>query len=459
MIAVELHPDANIQWLGVPSMDPGELLRWAQGLEYGYALPEGMYMFSPPAEWERVTVYYEDGTKKSSLTRYEMVDGVTYEIISTYAGDPNQEPAETEIPDNAPPESLPEVFSKELDDNKVCIAVQPTGLVSEGGAFLYIIPENQEVLLDYYTAAEASAHEYTRWDSSNLRSGWWIVYQDQWWQVTESGAMFGMDPETWEGICIDADDAKELYEFCDGEVKQAGIAEPVRPEELTSIKSATLYWNGVHTVTDEYALNKLEKWFTNARESSSTSCWFTAQLVLELENGKTKTITMATDSCAYYMTEGVAYGYGELTLDGINGNEEFYALFAPAVIYEKSREGMDAVTEYMIYLNWSRYCNQFGWEETIALIDAIEMWAAEEPTYSRFGGAISWTTGLDGFFSDYYGVMLTRLYELAPAEFAWACLGNASEANAKHTLEMFAYQWNMTVEEVRAKLKADIPQN
>lgn len=583
MIAVELHPDANIQWLGVPSMDPGELLRWAQGLEYGYALPEGMYMFSPPAEWERVTVYYEDGTKKSSLTRYEMVDGVTYEIISTYAGDPNiredgarrtaltgtkvfaseseiidveiqtrndrytLEPSadlseltqwvrsftygsaleegkfielgcnvysvtvhyadgtkQTSYPDYAtvdgityriiresqdfpwryvvvlegyphgefsgtepseetqPPQEtavLPEVLQTQPDKDQVCIAVQPTGLVSEGGAFLYIIPENQEVLLEYYTAAEASAHEYTRWDSSNLRSGWWIVYQDQWWQVTESGAMFGMDPETWEGICIDADDAKELYEFCDGEVKQAGIAEPVRPEELTSIKSATLYWNGVHTVTDEYALNKLEKWFTNARESSSTSCWFTAQLVLELENGKTKTITMATDSCAYYMTEGVAYGYGELTLDGINGNEEFYSLFAPAVIYEKSREGMDAVTEYMIYLNWSRYCNQFGWEETIALIDAIEMWAAEEPTYSRFGGAISWTTGLDGFFSDYYGVMLTRLYELAPAEFAWACLGNASEANAKHTLEMFAYQWNMTVEEVRAKLKADIPQN
>ena len=365
-------------------------------------------------------------------------------------------------PETQPPEEtigLPEVLHREPEYDKICIAVQPTGLVSEGGAFLYIIPENQEVLLEYYTAAEASAHEYTRWDSSNLRSGWWIVYQDQWWQVTESGAMFGIDPETWEGICIDADDAKELHEFCDGEVKQAGIAEPVRPEELTSIKSATLYWNGVHTVTDEYALNKLEKWFTNARESSSTSCWFTAQLVLELENGKTKTITMATDSCAYYMTEGVAYGYGELTLDGINGNEEFYSLFAPAVIYEKSREGMDAVTEYMIYLNWSRYCNQFGWEETIALIDAIEMWAAEEPTYSRFGGAISWTTGLDGFFSDYYGVMLTRLYELAPAEFAWACLGNASEANAKHTLEMFAYQWNMTVEEVRAKLKADIPQN
>ena len=106
-------------------------------------------------------------------------------------------------PETQPPEEtigLPEVLHCEPEYDKICIAVQPTGLVSEGGAFLYIIPENQEVLLDYYTAAEASAHEYTRWDSSNLRSGWWIVYQDQWWQVTESGAMFGTDPETWEGI-------------------------------------------------------------------------------------------------------------------------------------------------------------------------------------------------------------------------------------------------------------------
>lgn len=106
-------------------------------------------------------------------------------------------------PETQPPEEtigLPEVLHCEPEYDKICIAVQPTGLVSEGGAFLYIIPENQEVLLEYYTAAEASAHEYTRWDSSNLRSGWWIVYQDQWWQVTESGAMFGTDPETWEGI-------------------------------------------------------------------------------------------------------------------------------------------------------------------------------------------------------------------------------------------------------------------
>ena len=350
-------------------------------------------------------------------------------------------------------------FYKAADENKVCIAVLPTGISVEGGDYRYIIPEDQEVLLEYYTAANASAHTYTKWDSSNLRSGWWIVYQDVWWQVTESGAMFGIDNETFDGICIDADDAKDLYEFCDAEVKAAGMVEPVRSEELAAIKSATLYWNGTHTVTDEYALNKLEKWFSNSRESSSVSCWFTAPLVLELENGTIRTITIATDSCAYYMTEGVAYGFGEITDEGIEGNEEFYSLFAPAVIYEKSKEGMDAVNEYMIYLNWSRYANQYGVDETFALMDMIEKWAAEEPTFNRFGGAIGWSTGLDGAYADYYAAILARLYELAPSEFAWACLGNATDAKEQNTLELLAYNWNITTEEARAKLQADIPQN
>lgn len=348
---------------------------------------------------------------------------------------------------------------EELDESKVCIAVLPTGISVEGGDYRYIIPENQEVLLEYYTAANASAHTYTKWDSSNLRSGWWIVYQGQWWQVTESGAMFGTDPVNWDGITIDADDAKKLYEFCDAAVKEAGIAEPVRPVDITEIKSATLYWNGTHTVTDEYALNKIEKWIANSREEGNVSCWFTAQLTLELENGETKTISMATDSCATWMSEGVAYGFGEITEEGINGNEEFYSLFAPAVIYEKSKEGMEAVNEYMIYLNWSRYANQYGVDETFALMDMIEKWAAEEPTFNRFGGAIGWSTGLDGAYADYYAAMLARLYELAPSEFAWACLGNATDANEQNTLELLAYNWNITTEEARAKLEAEIPQN
>ena len=465
-MAIHALPDA---YTLVESVHLSDMAEWALGFEYGETIDSNAVM-DPGSNTFSVTLYYADGTEQTAYLDFEIVDEITYRIKREDTPDVwndiwaeeemiETEPFETETPDDAPPESLPELFAKELDDNKVCIAVQPTGLVSEGGGYLYIIPKDQVTLQEYYTAANASAHTYTKWDNSNLRSGWWIVYQDMWWQVTESGAMFGTDQQTWEGITIDADDAKLLYEFCDAEVKAAGIGEPIRPNELAAIKSATLYWNGEHKITDEYALNKLEKWFSNSRETSSVSCWFTAPLVLELEDGSIRTITMATDSCAYYMTEGVAYGFGEITDEGIEGNEKFYSLFAPSVIHDKSREGMDAVNEYMIYLNWSRYANAYNTDEVFALIDMIEKWAAEEPTFNRFGGAIGWTNGLDGAYADYYAAMLARLYELAPSEFAWACLGNASDAKEKQALDMLAYHWNMNAEDVRAKLEADIPQN
>lgn len=465
-MAIHALPDA---YTLVDSSYLSDMAQWALGFEYGETIDSNEVM-DPGSNTFSVTLYYADGTEQTCYLDFEIVEELTYAInredvpscwhdIWADEDTAETEPFETETPDDAPPEGLHDQFVKELDDNKVCIAVQPTGLVSEGGGYLYIIPEDQVTLQEYYTAANASAHTYTKWDSRNKRAGWWIVYQGQWWQVTEGGAMFGTDQETWDGITIDADDAKKLYEFCDAAVKEAGIAEPVRPVDITEIKSATLYWNGTHTVTDEYALNKIEKWIANSREEGSVSCWFTAQLTLELENGETKTISMATDSCATWMSEGVAYGFGEITEEGINGNEEFYSLFAPAVIYEKSKEGMDAVNEYMIYLNWSRYANQYGVDETFALMDMIEKWAAEEPTFNRFGGAIGWSTGLDGAYADYYAAMLARLYELAPSEFAWACLGNATDAKEQNTLELLAYNWNITTEEARAKLQADIPHN
>lgn len=352
-----------------------------------------------------------------------------------------------------------ETLHEKIDQNKICIAVQPTGLVSEGGAYLYIIPEDQETLSEYFTAASATAHTYTKWDNSNKRAGWWIVYQDQWWQVTESGAMFGTDQETWEGICIDAGDANLLYEFCDAAVKEVGIREPVRPEEITEIKSATIYWNGEHKVTDEYALNKIEKWLVNSREEGSVSCWFTARLVLELENGETKTISMATDSCATWMSEGVAYGFGEITEDGIKGNEEFYSLFASSVIRERSKNGMDALADYWIYLDWGRYANTYGPDETFALMDQFKEFVISAPYDWNMATAIRATQGLDGAYADYYSGVLADLFEADKATFSFACLGMASDHDETKVLEMLAYHWNITPAEAREKLEAERNQN
>ena len=338
------------------------------------------------------------------------------------------------------------------NENKVCIAVQPTGLVSEGGEYLYIIPANQATLLTYYSEANLKAREYTQWDSSNPRAGWWIVYQDQWWQVTESGAMFSTDPVTFNGVCISAEDAKDLYDLCDMEVKATGIGEPVRPEELTAIKSATLDWNGVHTITDEYALNKLESWFSGARESASVSCWFTAQLTLELENGETKVITMATDDCAYYMTEGVSYGFGQVTNVGIEGNEEFYSLFATEIIHEKAQEGQDVLEEYWVYMHWGLYANKYGAEDTMELLYMFEDHVLSNPTDWNICQAITSAATADGAYGEFMSYLLAEAYEAAPDKFSFACRQMLPEEDVNRAVDALAYQWNISAGEVRSKL-------
>lgn len=97
--------------------------------------------------------------------------------------------------------------------------------------------------------------------------------------------------------------------------------------DITGITSATLEWNGTHTVTDSDDLRKLEGWFSNSKEvSEGTGCPFTALLTLELMGNETKTISIATDNCSAWMSEGVCYQFR--TAD----SAEFFALFGTVPI-------------------------------------------------------------------------------------------------------------------------------
>ena len=381
------------------------------------------------------------------------------------------EPPATEIPDDAPPVNIPEMFHEQPEDDKVCIAVQPTGLVYEGGAYLYIIPEDQATLLEYYQAATANRENYFMWDNDMQRAGWWIVYQGQWWQVTESGAMFGTDQETWDGITIDADDARKLYEFCDAAVKEAGIGEPVRPEKITGIISATLYWNGLHTIsdpnyikgarviTDPYALKRIESLFSNSRAESSAQCWMDARLELALQNGETLILVLATDSCATWMSEGVYYSFGEITNVGINGNEEFYSLFMTDIIHEKAQEGPDAMAEYWIYTNWRVYGNSHTIDETFALMDMFKAYAAANPTDWIVTTALTTCRGLDGAFAEYYASVVAALFEADPVTFSFACRQMIPEQDVENAVNMLAFYWNITPKEVKDRIEEARNQN
>ena len=120
---------------------------------------------------------------------------------------------------------------------------------------------------------------------------------------------------------------------------------------------------------------------------------------------------------------------------------------------------MDGALGYLHYLNWGAYYSQYGPEETLALLHKFEAWVAEEPTYERFGCMIECGKGLDGAIAEGYGHALAVLYELAPKEFAWACLGNATDEAEEQTIFFLAFEWEMTKEEARAKLEAQLQQN
>ncbi len=331
-----------------------------------------------------------------------------------------------------------EVLHNGRERDKVCIAVLPTGISMSGENFRYIIPKDQERWISAYQNAVGKATEGYEWDGSR---GWYIYFEDEWWEVTESGALLGVG-------AVSPENAAELVDLCQTAVADAGLLPPAAPEDFAGIRSATLDWNGVHTVSNQADLSKIENWLTNSREIRGAGCWFTGLLTLELESGEVRTIAMATDSCGTWMSEGVIYQYA-------SGNEEFYSMFAAGAIHDAVQQGIDNARDLMVYLDWSRYAREFGQEETLSLMDMLKDWALEAPSERCFSMA-NMTRGLDGAYIDYFAWILSQLYEADKPEFAWQCLGNAPDNVREEVLRLLAYQWGISTAEVRAMLQRDI---
>jgi hypothetical protein len=265
-------------------------------------------------------------------------------------------------------------------------------------------------------------------------------------------------------MSISAEDAKELYTFCRDAVREAGFGEPVRPEDITGIISATLYWNGdqaitdpglmkgAYTVTDPIVLNRLETLFSNSSYYGTVRCPFTANLELTLENGDTILLAMSTDSCASWMSEGVAYGYGVQTNVGIEGNEEFYSFFLTDIIHKKAQEGLEAVAKYWPYINWGLYSRKYSIDETFTLMDMFKAYVLENPTDWMVCVALSTPRGLDGAFAQYYANVIGEIFEADPATFNFACRQMVPEQYVADAVNFLAYYWETTPEEARSKL-------
>ena len=237
----------------------------------------------------------------------------------------------TTVPSIAETVSDSEIYelSTEYDQTKLSLRFQPTKETTSGEDARYFVPTHQEKWISVFESALEKADMDSHWKSGDSSMGIWIRYQDHWWELLTSGEILTLGSGR-----ISATDAATLYEMSMEAATALNMEEPVRPGQIHNIKSATLDWNGTHTITDPQKLQTLEGWLSNSKElHGGANCWFTALLSLTLDNGDVLTLSMATDSCCSCLSEGVFYDYGSFD------NAKFFGLFTGESAVSDSKEG------------------------------------------------------------------------------------------------------------------------
>lgn len=195
-------------------------------------------------------------------------------------------------------------YHKELPKDQVCLAVMPDGISKAGGDYRYLIPEDQEMWVKAYQEMKEHSAGDGRWRDDEHSVGIWIVYNDEWTCLTDQGFIVDFTYRT------ELSDAQEFYDLCLNEAKKQGIQEAVKPEEIKNLVSAMLDYDGWYLLTDEKSLLEIQKAFSSSKEvRGGTACPFTASLVLKTEDGESRTIYLATDSCDTWLSSGVYYQY------------------------------------------------------------------------------------------------------------------------------------------------------
>ena len=236
-------------------------------------------------------------------------------------------PQTTEAMEESVPETTVPAAPQLLEHpeaGKVCVSFLPT---ESGGAWRYVVIEDQEAALAAFEKATEAIYSDEWWIRGDRTVGLTVVYGD-YWDFVESGEL------VYALGRVKAEDAAELYALCAAAATEAGWKEAVKPEQLAGIVSATLRQGEKKIVlTDEDSLKQLEAMLRGGTyELGGTGCPFTALLDLEVENGETLTVALATDSCGVWMSEGYYYAFSG---DSQNLFDLFGVTFPFGVMEEK----------------------------------------------------------------------------------------------------------------------------
>lgn len=233
-------------------------------------------------------------------------------------------------------------------DAGISLALHPDGISTEGGDWRYYVPENQDEFMDAFNEAVESARAMTYDEMVNRSvrdSGVWLYYDGEYYELLEDGSMlFNRDITNADGQsvnerCISEPEyCSELYDLAVKAARQAGIGQPVTPEELRGITSATLTTVDSVTLTDVNVLTELQNILTNSWNLYGVpACFFTTRLDLEFIEHEPVTIYIAADSCGAWVSNGVYYNFRS----GTTGNAGLYALFGRSAGTHSRAEDFD----------------------------------------------------------------------------------------------------------------------
>lgn len=257
--------------------------------------------------------------------------------------------------DGLVPLALGILLPREMEEDKLGLAVIIDGISVAGGDYRYIIPEDQTTWIDAYEIMKSHAVALKRPVNNVHSQGIWIRYNDEWTEITEDGFIIDFERS------VEKKEAKRFWNLCVEEAEKYGSGTPVRPEEMEGILSATLVYDETYTVTDEAFLNRLEMSLANSEElRGGAACPFTAVLVLELERGDTQTISLATDSCDVWMSDGVCYRYFDF--EDVEELKTVMQAFAEAE--ERERMG---TSQYLAEIDWKAFGTKITQDEKRAL--------------------------------------------------------------------------------------------
>ncbi len=247
------------------------------------------------------------------------------------------------------------LLPRQAEEGKVCLAISIDGVSKAGDDYRYIIPEDQTMWMDAYKEMKSYAVALKR-PVNNVRSqGIWIRWDDEWTELTEDGFIVDFERGT------NKKDAEEFWELCVVEAQKCGTGTPMRPEEMNGITEATLVYDATYAVTDEAVLNRLEKSLANSEElRGGAGCPFTATMVLEWENGDTQVISLATDDCNVWRSDGVYYQYSDFE----NVEEIKEVMQGAAETEERERMG---TSQYLAEIDWKAFGTKITQEENRAL--------------------------------------------------------------------------------------------